>query len=297
MDWRRQNTGARRALWLHPEIKPTASFTGRTEELRKIGNAMQSGDTAAATQPAVVYGLGGIGKSTLAREYAYQAQDRYAGVWWLNAARAKDTLLQPVPAKPARHQNVCIADLPPLSQYGCIVDVVIDEQPGLGEATIGDELQRAWGAGIAKVEVEEWAMPEAVSYPLKESARSDLAAANAQAIATALGGLPLALSHAAAYLRENENATAESYLAAIAQHMREAPESTEYDRAVFATFQEQVGQVETRAQGARAILSLAAFYALDAIPEELFTQSAERYPRSADNPAALPSRRGLHLGC
>src|SRR5262249_29765959 len=45
---------------LHPEIKPTPSFTGRAQELLKIGNALHSGDTAAITQPTAVYGLGGI---------------------------------------------------------------------------------------------------------------------------------------------------------------------------------------------------------------------------------------------
>jgi hypothetical protein len=60
----------------------------------------------------------------------------------------------------------------------------------------------AWGAGVAKVEVKEWHMPEAISYLLKESGRSDLTAAKAEVIAAALGRLPLALSHAAAYLRE-----------------------------------------------------------------------------------------------
>jgi hypothetical protein len=53
---------------LHPEIKPTHSFTGRASELRKISNALQSGHTAAISQPAAVHGLGGIGKSTLARD-------------------------------------------------------------------------------------------------------------------------------------------------------------------------------------------------------------------------------------
>jgi hypothetical protein len=58
-----------------------ASFTGRADELREIGNALRAGDTAAITQPAAIHGLGGIGKSTLAREFAYQARDGYAGVW------------------------------------------------------------------------------------------------------------------------------------------------------------------------------------------------------------------------
>jgi hypothetical protein len=308
---------------LHPEIKYTPSFTGRAEELLKIGNALHSGDTAAITQPAAVYGLGGIGKSTLAREYAYQAQDSYAGVWWLNAARTKDSKswerlekglvdlgsifirgLDQVQdrAAAARQTLEFIANGRFAKPWLLVYDNVDDPAALRQWAPVGNAhvlvttRLGAWGAGVAKVEVQQWAMPEAVSYLLKESRRSDLTATNAQAIATALGRLPLALSHAAAYLRENENATAESYLAAITQHMREAPESAEYDRAVFATFQEQVEQVEARAQGARAILSFAAFYAPDDIPEELFTQAAEHYPAALAQVATSPVKLEKAIG-
>jgi TIR domain len=78
---------------LHQQIRPTPSFTGHARELLEISNVLGSGDTAAATQPAVLYGLSGMGKSTLAREYSYQVHDGYAGVWWLNAARAPDSNL------------------------------------------------------------------------------------------------------------------------------------------------------------------------------------------------------------
>jgi TIR domain-containing protein len=209
---------------LHPEIKPTASFTGRAQELLKIGNALHSGDTAAITQPAAMYGLGGIGKSTLAREYAHQAQDGYAGVWWLDAARAKDSKsweglerglvdlgtifirgLDQVQnrAAAARQTLEFIANggfaKPWLLVYDNVDDpAVLRQWAPVGNARLlVTSRLGAWGAGIAKIEVEEWAMPEAVSYLLKESGRSDLTVTNAQAIATALGRLPLALSHAA----------------------------------------------------------------------------------------------------
>jgi hypothetical protein len=70
--------------------------------------------------------------------------------------------------------------------------------------------------------------------------------------------------------------------------MNETPESAEYDRAVFATFREQAEQAEARAPGARAILSLAAFYAPDDIPEELFTQAIENYPQALATTVASP---------
>jgi hypothetical protein len=77
--------------------------------------------------------------------------------------------------------------------------------------------------------------------------------------------------------------------------MREVPESAEHHRAVFATFQEQAAQVELRAPGARAILSLAAFYAPDNIPEELFTQTAGHYP-AALAPVANPVKLEQAIG-
>jgi tetratricopeptide (TPR) repeat protein len=308
---------------LHAEIKETPSFTGRANELSNIGDALRLGDTATITQPAAVHGLGGVGKSTLARQYAYQERDRYAGVWWLNAARAKDSkswegiekglvdlgsifirgLDQAADrVKAARQTLEFIAGggfaKPWLLVYDNVDDAAVLRQwapVGNARLLVTTRL-RAWGAGIAKVEVEEWPMAEAVSYLLKESGRGDLTAANVEAIATALGGLPLALSHAAAYLRENENATAEAYLAAITRHLREAPESADYHRAVFATFQEQVEQAEARTPGARGVISLAAFYAPDDIAEELFTQAAEYYPAPLARVVADPVKLEKAIG-
>jgi hypothetical protein len=75
---------------VHPEIRLTPSFTGRESELSSIHEMLWSGRTAAVTQPVAAHGLGGIGKSALAREYGHRHQDDYAGVWWLNAARPED---------------------------------------------------------------------------------------------------------------------------------------------------------------------------------------------------------------
>ena len=93
-DAERRRVGAAGAHWrearalLHEAIKPTPSFTGRVEHLQVIEDALWSrkDEVIALTQPAAVTGLGGVGKSTLARKYAWRTRERYAGVWWLNAA-------------------------------------------------------------------------------------------------------------------------------------------------------------------------------------------------------------------
>jgi hypothetical protein len=60
------------------------------EDLAKLDAALWAEDAAgggapahiaAITQTAAVHGLGGIGKSVLARQYAYENRERYAGVW------------------------------------------------------------------------------------------------------------------------------------------------------------------------------------------------------------------------
>jgi hypothetical protein len=298
---------ARTVLGPREEIRPTPGFTGRAGELVKIGNVLREGQTAA------VYGLSGVGKSVLAHEYAYRSREEYAGVWWLNAARAKDSKtwdgleaglvelgsifirgLDQVQdrAAAARQALDFIAGggfaKPWLLVYDNVDDTAVLRQWGSSDnvRVLATSRLGPWPAGVARIEVQEWPMPEAVDYLRRQSGRGDLTAAVAEAIATALGRLPLALSHAAAYLGENENATAARYLAAIIEHMREAPESAEYDRAVFATFREQIETAEARAPGARAVLSLAAFFAPDNIPEELFAQAAAHYPADLAEVAA-----------
>ncbi len=149
-----------------------------------------------------------------------------------------------------------------------------------------------WGAEVAPVEVEEWELDEAVRYLREASGRGDLSDAALTHIATELGRLPLALSHAAAYLKRNRAVTADTYLAELSRRMQEAPKGAAYKASVFATFQLAMEQAEAEAPGARAVLTLAAFFAPDAIPEELFAQAPGIYPPALQPLAAsLPRLR------
>ena len=284
---------------VHDSIKATANFTGREDELAKIKAALSFGATAA------VHGLGGIGKSTIAREYAWREREAYAGVWWLNADRPRgavgwegvekglvelgDQFIRGLAqaqdrAAAARQALDFIAgagfEKPWLLVYDNVDDrrVLSDWAPRSNAHVLATTRIGGWGAGVVPVEVKEWPLAEAVQYLIKESGRADLTEADATAVAEALGCLPLALSHAAAYLRARKTVSAEAYIADLARHMNEAPKDADYSRAVFATFRAALEQVEAEAPGAHALLSLAAFYAPDDIPVELFQQDPEHYP-------------------
>lgn len=59
------------------------NFTGREELLAEIGKALTSGHAAALTQ--AITGLGGVGKTQTAVEYAYRHESDYRVVWWIKS--------------------------------------------------------------------------------------------------------------------------------------------------------------------------------------------------------------------
>ena len=60
-------------------------FTGRTAELSKLHNLLSSEENKG--KPVVITGIGGLGKTQLCVEYAYQFRSHYPnGVYWINAS-------------------------------------------------------------------------------------------------------------------------------------------------------------------------------------------------------------------
>ncbi|WP_261983855.1 ankyrin repeat domain-containing protein [Wolbachia pipientis] len=73
-------------------IEPVASFTGRGRLLTALHNVLQRSakKQAVISQVASISGLGGVGKSELARKYAYKyGKDYYDNVIWISAENSK----------------------------------------------------------------------------------------------------------------------------------------------------------------------------------------------------------------
>ena len=248
---------------------------------------------------------------------------RYSGVWWLRAEKSKDSatwdgieqgladlrsVLYPGVEPPKERAKAARDTLSFLSTGGfekpwlLVYDNVDDEEvleawaPPANVQVLMTSRLGNWGAEVAPVEVEEWELDEAVRYLREASGRGDLGDAALTHIANELGRLPLALSHAAAYLKRNRAVTADTYLSELSRRMQEAPKGAAYKASVFATFQLAMEQAEAEARGARAVLTLAAFYAPDNIPEELFKQAPEIYPPALQPVAASEARLAEAIG-
>jgi transcriptional regulator with XRE-family HTH domain len=71
-------------LWNVP-FRRNPFFTGREEVLVRLREALTGGRIAAVTQPQAISGLGGVGKTQTAVEYAYRYQSHYQAVLWVKA--------------------------------------------------------------------------------------------------------------------------------------------------------------------------------------------------------------------
>lgn len=267
-----------------------ANFVGRESELATVGAALsQQGATA-------IYGLGGVGKSALAREYAWRNRERYSVTWWLSS-ETEDGIIDGLislgamfvrdldrrPDRRAAARHVIDAVLPGFGKAALLVFDNVEEESHLrtwlprkgAHALI--TTRHAVMAGMPTTPLQAFPPETAIEYLRRESTRTDLTESDARAISEALGALPLALSHAAASLRTMRMLTPQRYLKHIAVHLNDAPVGVEYPQSVFATFRTAIAQVEREAAGAAAALCFASSFAPDAIPDELFRQPVENY--------------------
>src|SRR5438045_5049003 len=70
------------SIWNAPFAR-NVNFTGREEVLKDMREGFLSGDPLKRVQ--AIYGLGGVGKTQVALEYAYRYRDDYPIVWWVRA--------------------------------------------------------------------------------------------------------------------------------------------------------------------------------------------------------------------
>lgn len=281
-------------LWMVPYSRNTY-FTGRADLLAVLHERLNAGRNEIWGMSQALTGLGGIGKTQMALEYAYRYRSEYRAVFWLradgpeNLAAAGLTLAHVLnlPERESAEQDLVLAALKRwLEQHEgwlLILDNVTDLAavtaflPGeyRGHVLMTTRMQ-ATGKAAPPLAVPTLSLADGVRWLLLRARLGELDAENhrrAEEIVHMLDGLPLALDQAGAYLEET-GASLEQYLAIyrrqhldLLRYRGQAP--TEHPASVEATFALAFAEVEDLYAPAADLLRLCAFLHPASIPEAL----------------------------
>src|SRR5499427_7500919 len=231
-----------------------ASFTGRAKQLDEVDAILMRDKPAAVTQASVgraaVQGMGGVGKTSLAVEYAHRYRSLYAGVCWCPAETRTGLLvalaglavtLGAATAQEADVEKAAKAAMRRLSEQRATWLLVYDNVPA--PDAIADLLPSAGARVLITSRFSDWSeLAEEVALdvlPLEEAvaflqSRTGRGYAGAQTLAEVLGCLPLALDHAAAYCKRTQMRFAD-YAKKASSLIDAAPRGVGYPMSVAAT--------------------------------------------------------------
>jgi tetratricopeptide (TPR) repeat protein len=282
-------------------------FTGREEILQRIQDQLQAGQAAALSQAQAISGLGGIGKTQIAVEFAYRHRSDYEVVLWALSDTRESLVsgyiavakLLNLPAKDAQDQAVIIEAVKHwLQTHGAFL-LILDNADDLAmvrefvPSVFGGHIllttrAQSMGRQAKRIEVETMDRDVGALFLLRrvglveENASLDTASANdvavAHSITEELGGLPLALDQAGAFIEESQ-CSLQDYLeryrtrkAALLQRRGEGV--TDHPEPVATTWSLSFERVEGKSPIAADLLRVCAFLAADSIDEEIILQGA-----------------------
>ena len=268
------------------------AFTGREALLASVRAALESGDRAVVQ---ALQGMGGVGKTQLAIEYAHRFGGGYDIVWWLNAENADllgeqfaalGTDLQCV-APGAPIQVVRRAVLSALRERGNWLLVFDNAERGEDIASwlpggSGHVLitSRARGWPEIAIPVEVGVMKRAESVALLRGCVPELDEAGAALVAEAAGDLPLAIAQAASYMAETAVPAGE-YAALLADRAAELlaqGRPASYPRSLAAVTELAHTRLRDTDLSAAMVAGICAFLAPEPVPARWFVTAAPDLP-------------------
>jgi tetratricopeptide (TPR) repeat protein len=281
-------------------------FTGRDNLLAQLTAAVQKAP-AALTQPHAISGLGGIGKTQVAVEYAYRSHADYQAVLWVRADTRENIVsdfvtiagLLELPEKDEQDQLIAVQAvkkwLRTHSKWLLIFDnadelVMLREflPPMPGGHLLLTTRAQAMGRLAQRVEVEKLEVEVGALFLLRRAALLAPDATLEQVLLSdreaaieltrEMDGLPLAMDQAGAYIEETSCRVGD-YLRLYRQQRgallaRRGGLVADHPASVSTTWSLSFEQVEQRNRAAADLLRVCAFLHPDAIPEALLAEGA-----------------------
>jgi hypothetical protein len=226
--------------------------------------------------------MGGVGKTSLAVEYAHRYRNLYAGVCWcpaetrtglLSALGSLAVTLGAAGAEEADVEKAAKAGLRRLAEqrstwlliYDNVPapDAIADLLPSAGARLLITSRFSDWSEVADEVELDVLPPQEAVGFLQSRTGRSD--AVGAETLVEALGRLPLALDHAAAYCKRTQMQF-NDYARKVSSLIDAAPRGVGYPTSVAATFNLAISEAVAQCQAAEGLMAYLAQCAPERIP-------------------------------
>jgi tetratricopeptide (TPR) repeat protein len=295
-----------RRLWNVPHPR-NPFFTGREEILTELERMLATTQKGALTQEhgvksQAISGLGGVGKTQTAVEYAYRHREQYCAVFWAQAdtEATLDTyfrgiaVLLDLPEKDAQDSSQVREAvkrwLAHESDYLFILDNADDLsylKAYLPLNPAGHLLLTSRANHFGEINLHRptllpvWGQDEAIDFLLQRTGRLDADDSERTAasdLAREMGYLPLGLEQAGAYMCAKQ-ASFQSYIKSYRTRrllllQNAKPETGAYEKTVATTWSLNFEAVERESEGAAELLRVSAFFNPDRIPEELIISGA-----------------------
>lgn len=287
-------------------------FTGRDAALSGLRAALTAGasNSDEMVQPRALVGLGGVGKSQMAAEYAWAHRDAFEAVCWVPAedpVAAKEAYAQLADALPLSREQATRAasplldvrvgavrdwfertqdrwllildnaDSPPgadqgaRQQHRAIMDALIPRAVapgGAGEVLLTSQ-ETSWQPTAEPVHVPELTVDAAAEFLQARTGRTG--PTDARLLAEDLGGLPLALEQAAAFV-QTAGISFNRYRQALKRSLRRLarePTPPRHPMPVVATIEIALERLQKREPTGAELLNVCAYFAPDEIPRGL----------------------------
>lgn len=296
-------------LWYVPYSRNLV-FTNREMFLEELYNKLVTMQMAALTQTQFISGLGGIGKTQIALEYAYRHRNDYRYILWVGAATVENLLTdfarlaERLEIQTANNQDLhsiieaikswlaqqrdWLLILDNADELDSVVQYIPNVVGTNGHILLTTRVSATGGIALP-MEVEKMNQRDAVVLLLRRTGLLTVgetleqvpaqSRSEAEAIVTELDGLPLALDQAGAYIQETGCGLA-AYLTFYTKHRqdllaRRGRLAQDHPEPVATTWSLSFEKIVQENAAAGDLLRLCAFLAPDAIPEELFSVGAK----------------------